>query len=193
MATATETRATKGLVFVHFIANMKYVLRPAARQVIDGIPHNRRALRADFKHHRWDSLQAQKNNHWTDEERVMLEQYLLDHNDFGRPRGLSLEGHTLDAMREAQVAIPQMKLRCAAFFPNPSTGESEQCTEEPLEDEDYCSKHKAEIDAIVAQQMKAEREGDEAPESSGDADFLGADSLPGDTVEPGDVVGLDDD
>jgi hypothetical protein len=169
-------KTQEGMVFNHFFKDAKYVIRASYREVVNGMMVPHRGLRAEFTNHRFDSGKAQASLGWSDEERNLVEQYLIEHADFGVPRGMSLENHTIENLREAPVSIPALKVRCAAFYRDEETGESVQCDRSPADSEDFCKEHMAEV--VAASQVPAQPSPLAAPD--GDLAFLAEGVLPGD-------------
>lgn len=67
----------------------QFTVRPS-HSIIDPISkrvEHTKPLRVHFKEHQWDSVVAQKEQNWTDEERIECENYLKNHPDFGRVDG----------------------------------------------------------------------------------------------------------
>lgn len=170
---AVGTKKQEGIVFQHFYRNATYTLRPASRSIVNGIPQNNPALRAVFDNHRFDSGRVQKALGWTDEDRRLVEQYLMDHPDFGSPRGMSIEAHTIESLKDSPVRIPALQVRCAAFYRDAETGESVQCERQPKDGEDFCVEHLAEI--RLAQEAPAE---EALPVPDADLSFLDDEYVP---------------
>lgn len=123
--------------FVSAATRAKYVVVPAYTTMNGPTPVPVPGLKARFFGHIFDSEKSQRELGWTDEERIKVEQHLLNHSDFNRHGGFYLE-------TESDVVAPRDlgTRRCIAFFRN-EDGESEQCPREPVEGYDYCDEHKA--------------------------------------------------
>lgn len=142
--------------------SVTYVIRPAVPQR-DPLTGRQTgvspALRAEFKEHKWDSNKAQQVHRWSDDERVMVEKYLLGHPDFGRGdgRGIFLdqtatldpavvEEHEQELKRaEARGAVPER--RC--MFMQDAGEDMVQCDATALEGKDHCERHEAMIVASM--------------------------------------------
>lgn len=80
----------------------------------------------------WDSEQAQRQKHWTDEQRKAAERALLEHETFG------VTMHLLDLPDEEAKVLGQARL-CMFVRPQPS-GEIAFCGREITGDAPYCER-----------------------------------------------------
>lgn len=124
--------------FISVAKRAKYVVsgHPKYVEMRGPTPIVQPGLSARFFGNVCDTEKMQKELGWTDEERQIVEEYLLNHKDFNRPGGFYLEV-------EPDAAAPKRDLtvtRCLAFFRN-EAGESEQCPNQTLEESDYCAEH----------------------------------------------------
>jgi hypothetical protein len=92
------------LRFIHTFrgrGRKKYVVRATQQYTDGGLVQTRYGLSAKFVRGTWDSLAAQKENGWSDQEREVVERHLMNHGDFGNglyldpeeARAASGEGH----------------------------------------------------------------------------------------------------
>lgn len=63
---------------------LRLVYIPREYEIIHGHRKLIRGMDAQFSDHMFDSVQAQKANRWSDDERRELEVYIMEHPDFGR-------------------------------------------------------------------------------------------------------------
>lgn len=123
--------------FISAAKRAKYVVagHPKYVEMHGPTPVMQPGLAARFFGNVCDTEKMQKELGWTNEERVIVEEYLMAHKDFNRPGGFYLE--------VAPDAAPPTNLtvtRCLAFFRN-EAGESEQCPNQTVGDTDYCQQH----------------------------------------------------
>lgn len=105
----------------------------------------------------FDSSEAQRANGWTEDERLMVERYLLTHSDFGT--GLYLAaGETIPpehadlnigADESAAPADPvePTGTRCM-LIRQEGPGKTWQCSRIAKEGEDYCAQHLAKLQPV---------------------------------------------
>ncbi|HET9672660.1 MAG TPA: hypothetical protein VFQ40_07405, partial [Actinomycetota bacterium] len=139
--------------FLSFADRTKYVIPGhARRKVLDtntGMIHAYPGLEARFKNHLFDSELQQRDKGWTDEQRKLVENYLLAHRDYDAPHGIHLEvadGESREEIiaRAGHVVTPtsvEGAKRCAAYIRN-ERGESELCPK-PAAIGDMCAQHAA--------------------------------------------------
>lgn len=122
--------------FVSAAIRAKYVVAGHPKHIVMNgpTPVMQPGLSARFFGHVCDTEKAQREQGWTDDERKIVEDYLMGHRDFNRPGGFYLE-NVVDAAPPTDRAT-----RCLAFFRNES-GESEQCPSQTLGETDYCEQH----------------------------------------------------
>jgi len=129
------------VIFMSQFENMTYVVRPKWEQVhpVSGRVTPVPGLSVNFRGRGrlWDSESAQKTNRWSDEERKQVEDYLLNHTDFGHhlwlaPGQVAPEGYKTNATPE--------ELRCSHFVTE--KGEIRQCKNPALVGEEFCGTHK---------------------------------------------------
>lgn len=143
------------------VREAEYTVRPRAIQV-DPVTHMRvgeqRRLFARFEGNPpvFDSEEAQRKYGWTDEERIMVERHLLQHEDWGRGLflfpGETVPEHLADiAPEEATPSdAPTVTVHdgmCQFIvreFP------VELCGDEALSGSEYCEKHFREVAEVVA-------------------------------------------
>jgi hypothetical protein len=124
--------------FVSVAKRAKYVVAGHPKHVVmnGATPIVHPGLAARFFGNVCDTEKSQRELGWTNEEREVVEEYLLGHKDFNHPGGYYLEvAPDVVAPRGAPTAT-----RCLAFFRN-EAGESEQCPNTPEGDTDYCAQH----------------------------------------------------
>lgn len=78
------------MIFKSKHAHHRFVVVPKDYEVIHGHKKLVRGLDAQFENHYFDSHKAMKLNHWTNEQRVEVEAYLMEHPEFGQ--GIYIEG-----------------------------------------------------------------------------------------------------
>lgn len=133
-----------------------YVVQPAD-YMYDGRQQRRlvRGLRVEFRAGFFDSVRAQERNGWTDEERDIVEHFLLNHDDFNRHArfgrgGLYLDDAqdpTLPAEVKQQVQTADAQRRCILTIRDEDG--IEQCGNQAAEGSDYCEVHQR---ALVGQE-----------------------------------------
>jgi hypothetical protein len=114
-----------------------------------------RGLRAEFKGHMFDTERAQKGLRWSDDERKLVEQSLLEHEDFERGRIMALRPGADPEGRKPRLYLadgpdaarldtdvtpaPEQKPRCIFLM---ATDEgAEQCSRPAKADGIYCAQH----------------------------------------------------
>lgn len=128
------------------------VVRPAGRIIINGIPQPVPGLRAKFRNGIFDSVRAQEEAGWTDEERKQVEAKLLAHSAFQRQHGFYLERIDGEGLPSEVTTISTT--RCIAFIRN-ERDEAEQCGRDAEAGTDYCHDHRIEVD-VEADAAQAE-------------------------------------
>lgn len=111
-------------------------------------------LEARFFGHVFDSEKAQKDLGWTDDERKLVERYLLGHEDLDKHNGFYLEDQAYGKVPGKDRAVPAgvSSTRCTEFFQN-EDGEYEQCPNESVEGTEFCAQHQMqESDEETAQE-----------------------------------------
>lgn len=123
--------------FVSVAKRAKYVVAGHPKHVtMNGpTPIVQPGLTARFFGNVCDTRKSQSEQGWTDDEREIVENYLMGHKDFNHPGGFYLE-----VAPDAVAPRGAMATRCLAFFRN-EAGESEQCPNPTLEDSDHCAQH----------------------------------------------------
>ena len=121
-----------------------YIIRPSARQVDQlGIVNIRPGLRAIFDRdtHEFDSVLAQEEIGWSDEEREAVEKFLLNSKDYGN--GLILSpGQEIPEdwnVKAQKHADPTVTSRCQ--FIDFVDGDVRQCENQSLPSSDKCEVH----------------------------------------------------
>lgn len=139
------------MVFLSFANRAKYVIAGHPRRKVwdptTGTTTPYPGLEARFLNHRFDSVASQRDKGWTDEQRKMVENYLISHRDFDAPHGIHLEvvdGETKEQLIAASghVTTPQMvdgESRCQAWIRN-ERQESELCPNKATHG-DLCAQH----------------------------------------------------
>lgn len=139
------------MVFLSAAQRAKYVVSGYPRRKVTdlgtGAINTYPGLEARFLNHRFDSVTTQRDKGWTDEQRKLVENYLLAHRDFDAPRGIHLEivdGETKEQLMAAagHVSTPEKidgRNRCAAWIRN-EHGESEMCPKPAIHGE-LCAQH----------------------------------------------------
>jgi hypothetical protein len=136
--------------FVSTASRANYVVKPSWKTINAlGQPEVHRGLRAKFLFHTFDTDKAQRELGWTDDERKIVEEYLLGHRDYDHPRGFYLE--IVDGeQRPVRAPATVGQRRCIATIRN-EQNEAEQCPALLKEDEgDYCEEHAAAAEAAMA-------------------------------------------
>lgn len=124
--------------FVSAAIRAKYVVAGHPKHVVMNgpTPVVQPGLSARFFGHVCDTEKMQKELGWTDDERELVEEYLMGHRDFNRPGGFYLE----TIADGEQPKVDARATRCLSFFRN-EDGEAEQCPNETVGDTDYCAQH----------------------------------------------------
>lgn len=86
----------------------------------------------------FDSESAQKNLRWTDEQRIQVEEYLMNHPDFGHQIFFAPGQTTPDGKEPPDTTRPS-EVRCGHFVTD--RGEIRQCKNKALLGNDYCALH----------------------------------------------------
>lgn len=143
--------------FVSRFTQIDYVVQPSQAQysALGTRMPNTPSVNAKFRNHTFDSLVAQKQEHWSDEMREAVENHLLAHGDM-TGGGLYVAGRepdsfTLTAEQKARG------LACVATLTAPD-GSTIMCGKRPVIRDDMCAEH-------VAMFLPAEK-GDEEPGES---------------------------
>lgn len=139
--------------FKHRVINKQYTVLPVDYEISG--PHRKRTpgLLVRFANHYWDSLVAQQRNGWSDADRVMVENHLKNHRDFGREWSLGMGGLYFDETEHVPEAAPegsaapqeQAPLTSRCIFTIPLPDGAEQCKEDARTGSDYCNTHFAEM------------------------------------------------
>lgn len=133
-----------------------FTIVPSRRQVLpDQSVVWTQPLRAEFREHRFDSVQAQQRLGWTDEEREIVEKGLQKHRRFNQSGGRGIfinklgnrPAPTSAVEADAEAANFGRKLRCLHFSED-EEGNTTQCPE--LADPDFpeydlCAHHREEM------------------------------------------------
>lgn len=130
----------------------RMVVIPKDYEIVAGHKRLVRGLDAQFEDHSFDSRLAQKRNRWTDEQRLEVEQFLLESEDFGRPGGIYL-ADVPDFKPEPQVqadgsVVGEIDSRahgsddaCIVTFATPFG--AQRCVNKRLGDTMFCASHQA--------------------------------------------------
>lgn len=122
-----------------------------------------RALRAEFKEHKFNSLSAQKAYGWSDEERVMVERHLLNHPDFGKGdgRGIFIDKSASlpqDLPDYLQEEVEEPVVAAVPTFNGPRCEWMEdqgddtiQCDEQATTESGMCARHEAMMKAALGE------------------------------------------
>lgn len=145
--------------FASSARRIKYVVAGHPRRKIvntdTGVTESYPGLEARFLNHVFDSETSQVAKGWTDEQRKIVENYLLGHPDFDRPGGFYLDvagtGQSkAEILREAghpmadDPAVAGQE-RCLFFYPDPDhVGEVAQCPAQAVGGTEFCSQHQPE-------------------------------------------------
>lgn len=134
----------------------KYVIAGHPRRRVeasDGSTYTNPGLEARFLNNAFDTERAQRDKGWTDEQRQIVENYLLSHPDFDKPGGFYLDLATsgkskAEILREAGHPMADQPVmgneRCMFFFSDPDVpGAVAQCPATKTEG-DYCAEHQPE-------------------------------------------------
>lgn len=133
--------------------NAVVVVRAGDAELIPGTTRVRRIqpIRAEFKNFFFDSVAAQQKFRWTNEERELVEQSLIDHPDFqppnprlGRPRFYLVEDEARPITQEQATAeVERAPVFGCVYSWVGSNGDSEMCPRKALEGSDFCEEHSA--------------------------------------------------
>lgn len=130
--------------------NAIYIVRPTVRIVNHlGIVEMRPGLRAkfDLDNHLFDSEQAQRENGWSDEERIAVEKHLLKSKDYGNGIVLSPGQEVPEELQPLAAKNERVAAKCVHIdFIN---GEVKQCNEEALPGGDKCDIHREKKGKVV--------------------------------------------
>lgn len=126
----------------------RVTIRPGYTEVINGVPKTVRGIRAVFADHVFDSEKAQREYRWTDQERELVEQTLLECPDFEAGKISPLAETDEDFARYAEVVDDKANAtaRCIATFDTPEG--AEVCGRKVEGDTDYCKEHAA-VEAVA--------------------------------------------
>jgi len=138
--------------FMSKYENAVYVFRPKTtvfnqkgeRMMTD------RGMRAEFNgmYNLFDSEYAQKRLRWTDEERIELEKYLVQHDDFGNGMYLAVGEEIPDYLKEVLPELDQGQFkRCMEIAI--VDGEVVQCPNQVISGIQFCKEHDPEAQKIV--------------------------------------------
>lgn len=119
--------------------NKTYVVRPTIREVLNGFPQTRWGVKAVFRNGHFDSEKAQQEYHWDDETREMVEEYLLAHEDHGKPKGFYVDP---ERSAEDTFVVPEEVRQgdtCIATYE--TVDGAELCGRPTLAGQDYCKEH----------------------------------------------------
>jgi len=109
-----------------------------------------RGMRAEFNglYNMFDSEYAQKRLRWSDEERIELEKYLIQHDDFGNGMYLAVGEEVPEYLRDVLPETDQSQFsRCAEI--NVVNGEVVQCPNQVIRGLQFCQEHDPEAQRIV--------------------------------------------
>jgi hypothetical protein len=109
-----------------------------------------RGMRAEFNgmYNLFDSEYAQKRLRWTDEERIELEKYLVQHDDFGHGMYLAVGQEIPDYLKEDLPELDQGQFaRCMEIAI--VDGEVVQCPNQVIQGIQFCKEHDPEAQKIV--------------------------------------------
>lgn len=128
--------------FVSRFNAITYVVQPSQHQFspLGSRMPNTPSVKAQFKNHMFDSVHAQKAEHWSDEIRVHVENHLKSHGDM-RGGGLYVEGMEPDTL----ILSPEQEARglsCVATLTAPD-GSTIMCGKRPVIRDDMCAEHVA--------------------------------------------------
>lgn len=122
--------------FISAARRAKYVVagHPRYTEHVGPTPVVMPGLTARFFGHVCDTEKSQRELGWKDEERELVENYLMQHKDFNHPGGFYLE-----TLVDAEP-VRTLTTRCISFFRN-EEGEAEQCPNPTVEGSDHCAQH----------------------------------------------------
>ena len=105
-------------------------------------------LQARFVNHHFDSLEAQRRNGWTDEQRNTVEQKLLSMYGFGTAgSGVYLDEHQPEEGGEQEAVVPAAAEASVApsadrcIYTVPTAEGTEQCSRQARANGDFCNEH----------------------------------------------------
>lgn len=130
-----------------------YIVRPTVRGVNHlGIVSVQPGLRAMFDRETqvFDSVKAQEEHNWTDEERVAVEKYLLKSKDYGN--GLRVypgEEIPEELQGEIRADAPKTAPLCDHVDWDPERGQVYQCDKDALPGDKKCEKHREKKSEVI--------------------------------------------
>jgi len=101
-------------------------------------------LRAEFggRHNIWDSEIAQKRKGWSDEDRIRVEKYLLNHRSFGHGLYLAFGEQIPEYLQdEFTVQTTEHYSNCEKFWVDGDLGEIVQCPNKVIKGLRFCAEH----------------------------------------------------
>jgi hypothetical protein len=125
--------------------NALYIVRPTTKTIIPGFGvQYQKGLFAKFKGEQriFDSVAAQEEHGWTDEEREQVEKHLLSHKDFGHGLYLAPGEELTDEQRgwvRDQRVFDKPKTRCMHVWVDGV--EVKQCPNEASVGQEFCDLH----------------------------------------------------
>lgn len=135
-----------------------YIVRPSQRTINQlGIVQINRGLRAIFTAdtHEFDSVLAQDEHDWTDEEREAVEAHLLKHKDYGN--GLILmPGQDIPEHLAKLARVNRDDVSTPCSYVEFIDGNVEQCKEEAVPGSQRCKKHTEAQGQIVKGMLTAQ-------------------------------------
>lgn len=151
--------------------SVTYTIRPHRANVhpITGARSEIPAIRAEFKEHQFDSEAAAKSLGWNELDRMngdepgttrkMVEQYLLEHADWGRADGRGIFHGEMSTLQELELRAKGVVKRCI-FQQDAGDGQLQMCNAEVEDPEnDFCDTHQKLVeDALAAQAGHAGQE-----------------------------------
>jgi hypothetical protein len=124
-----------------------YTIRPAKRYMLEGLPEYDRGLHAEFVDGFFDTEVAQEKFDWSDEERDLVERFLMKHADWGHALYADPSEKNIKARESTRIPEKPAEIEgqpgvsetvCIAW--ETDEGASEMCGK-PTVDGEFCAKH----------------------------------------------------
>lgn len=145
------------------------VVIPKDYEIVAGHKRLVRGLSAEFEDHLFDSYKAQKAHRWTDEQRIEVENFLMEHEEYGRgiyPATLEMpskyaapvqpDGTAIEPEREVAEAVEAIVLEndpfCIVTFATPQG--AQRCQNRHVKGTSFCSVHQGYGAAREAEEVR---------------------------------------
>lgn len=135
------------MIFQSKWRNARYIVRATQRVFYPDVGYSKLVpgLVAEFKGQQrlFDSEKSQRENGWTDDQRILVEDHLLGHRDW--KRGLYLApGQTVPADRAGALRTKEEEKAVRCMFVKAEAGEIIQCQKQAAVGRSFCAEHEPE-------------------------------------------------